>query len=612
MPITPKPFKVRALVLCERGEHELPQLLNTLKQYEFRATVCHTTKDALRELRKSMQDLRLSSSGLDAVLGENGTHGTSTTVSGENGKHEVKHVHFAGDDGAAAGGGAPSASPGASPVASPALGSFVAMGPGSLRRAMSDSVAGRDGRHHGNVDARSSRFFFDVVITKLGTADNPALDGCKLIEHLWNQTFVIAWSWTAKENPKMRFQVCDMGVNMVATDFFHIGSVLEKIRRIKNMPRTFASALQKDGPKTGCKSKKKKKSKKSKSGTATSKSPDAPEKKTLSLSENLKAPPAGLDYDSSSSSEEQSSSSRDSSDSDDPFEWSKSDVELLVNAQTMDCRRAEARLDQRRRARERKDDPYFCCPFCGLAGLTEDGLWLHTSLYHANLISDRSERRHKKLPEDHIAHACPVCSERDRNLMIHIRNAHGPCSPTRCEVHSEFNDVSPQLAAFALVVCVDYRNRMLLVQEYGSSGYWLPGGRVDAGETFEEAAVRECEEEAGVKIRLTGVLQVQFSPGEKPNKSDSTKSDSSHSKPKSAAYCRQRIVFLAEPVLDAKAAEPPEPKTEPDYESVGAVWCALEKIDGLALRGSEPAFWGKYLQSKKPVHPMAVLSGTEN
>lgn len=37
----------------------------------------------------------------------------------------------------------------------------------------------------------------------------------------------------------------------------------------------------------------------------------------------------------------------------------------------------------------------------------------------------------------------------------------------------------------------------------------LPGGRVEAGESFKEAALRECVEESGVKAQLEGRL-VQF------------------------------------------------------------------------------------------------------
>ena len=46
------------------------------------------------------------------------------------------------------------------------------------------------------------------------------------------------------------------------------------------------------------------------------------------------------------------------------------------------------------------------------------------------------------------------------------------------------------------------------------SGCWeLPGGRVDVGETAEEAAVRETAEEAGVRVVVTGLAGVFSDPG---------------------------------------------------------------------------------------------------
>lgn len=40
----------------------------------------------------------------------------------------------------------------------------------------------------------------------------------------------------------------------------------------------------------------------------------------------------------------------------------------------------------------------------------------------------------------------------------------------------------PELFAYALVVCRDDRTgKFLMVQEFGASGWWLPGGRIDPG-----------------------------------------------------------------------------------------------------------------------------------
>jgi ADP-ribose pyrophosphatase YjhB (NUDIX family) len=48
--------------------------------------------------------------------------------------------------------------------------------------------------------------------------------------------------------------------------------------------------------------------------------------------------------------------------------------------------------------------------------------------------------------------------------------------------------------------------RLLLVRRIDSGCWELPGGRVDVGESAEEAAVRETAEEAGVTVLLTGLV----------------------------------------------------------------------------------------------------------
>lgn len=48
-------------------------------------------------------------------------------------------------------------------------------------------------------------------------------------------------------------------------------------------------------------------------------------------------------------------------------------------------------------------------------------------------------------------------------------------------------------------------NQVLMLQEGGrlAMGFWcFPGGHVDSGESFEEAAIREALEESGFKITL--------------------------------------------------------------------------------------------------------------
>jgi 8-oxo-dGTP diphosphatase len=66
-------------------------------------------------------------------------------------------------------------------------------------------------------------------------------------------------------------------------------------------------------------------------------------------------------------------------------------------------------------------------------------------------------------------------------------------------------------AATVVVPCVfvavrEERGRLLLVRRSASGGWELPGGHVDVGESAVGAAVREAAEEAGVRVRITGVV----------------------------------------------------------------------------------------------------------
>src|SRR4051812_21976008 len=102
---------------------------------------------------------------------------------------------------------------------------------------------------------------------------------------------------------------------------------------------------------------------------------------------------------------------------------------------------------------------------------------------------------------------------------------------------------------FALVV-VRRGDQFLLVHERKHGQLWyLPAGRVEPGESFADAAVRETLEEAGIPVRITGVIRVDHSP--------------------SPVGARMRVIFLADPAADTP------PKSVPDDESLGAAWVTL-------------------------------------
>jgi ADP-ribose pyrophosphatase YjhB (NUDIX family) len=70
----------------------------------------------------------------------------------------------------------------------------------------------------------------------------------------------------------------------------------------------------------------------------------------------------------------------------------------------------------------------------------------------------------------------------------------------------------------AVGVVVELDGRILLGKRNHDPklGWWsFPSGFVDAGEVPEEAAIREVEEETGVKVRLDRMLGVYSQPGER-------------------------------------------------------------------------------------------------
>lgn len=131
------------------------------------------------------------------------------------------------------------------------------------------------------------------------------------------------------------------------------------------------------------------------------------------------------------------------------------------------------------------------------------------------------------------------------NTDVHIHNYHGPVE--------EREPAKPRFAAFTWVVIHRSDGKFAMVNEpAGIAGdkprYWLPAGRVDAGEGALEAGRREALEEAGLEVEITGVLRFMF-----------------HDCP--------RVVVMAKPVPDDAPC-----KTVPDFESAGAIWVSAEDL----------------------------------
>lgn len=134
-----------------------------------------------------------------------------------------------------------------------------------------------------------------------------------------------------------------------------------------------------------------------------------------------------------------------------------------------------------------------------------------------------------------------------------------------------------------VLVGVRSGRRLLLVREAKhGQGWWLPAGRVEPGETFAEAALRETLEEAGVRVRLDGVVRIERS--------------------LVSGGARERVVFTAVQRDDAP------PKQHADEHSLEARWFTPEQIAELALRGPEPLALARYLEAGGQVFPLSLLT----
>ncbi len=71
--------------------------------------------------------------------------------------------------------------------------------------------------------------------------------------------------------------------------------------------------------------------------------------------------------------------------------------------------------------------------------------------------------------------------------------------------------IDPKVGSGVLALTPD--NRVLLVKrniDPGRGSWCLPGGFMELGETPQETAIRECEEETGLKVEITRLIDVYY------------------------------------------------------------------------------------------------------
>lgn len=133
------------------------------------------------------------------------------------------------------------------------------------------------------------------------------------------------------------------------------------------------------------------------------------------------------------------------------------------------------------------------------------------------------------------------------------------------------------LSCTAGVVARDEVGRVLLIQRTDDLTWGLPGGHVEAGETWSEAAVRECLEETGWLVRIVGIFGVYSNPRTQ-----------LHIYPNGHREHFMSVVF---------AAEVMEKVAEPSKESATVSFFDVDELGGSMFPADMPVF--KALTSRR-------------
>lgn len=226
---------------------------------------------------------------------------------------------------------------------------------------------------------------------------------------------------------------------------------------------------------------------------------------------------------------------------------------------------------------ENQDLKEYPCPKCEVK-FTSDSLWAHW-IEH---ISDPPFEIKKCIICNKVLHKHP------KGFSEHLNEMHSP--KIRLPSFKNLEDINKHKAYNFAYVIIQHpeTKKFVIIEEIASQGWFLPAGKVEVGESFHHAAIRECKEEAGINVKLEGLLKIEYLPN--------------------TMFTRTKVIFFASP------EDPNEPlKSTPDYESVGAIWISYEDLleevnnEKKKLRGKEALYWIEQVAKGHPKCPIDLL-----